>query len=106
MLQKLKTELVSSIVVTIFRETGGGWRVGGGGGGEGVFNWAGGRTGILEKISTQKLISFRQSNLFLQSFLMQSLSLSKISDMILTQFKAMLQFHAHLKHQKSRYQGD
>ena len=93
MLQKLKTELVSSIVVTIFRETGGGWR-----GGEGVFNWAGGRTGILEKISTQKLISFRQSNLFLQSFLMQSSSLSKISNMILTQFKAMLQFHAHLKH--------
>ena len=33
MLQKLKTELVSSIVVTIFRETGGGWRGGGGGGG-------------------------------------------------------------------------
>ena len=25
MLQKLKTELVSSIVLTIFRETGGGW---------------------------------------------------------------------------------
>ena len=93
MLQKLKTELVSSIVLTIFRETGGGW-------GGGLIG------GILEKISTQKLTSFRQSNLFLQSFPMQSLSLSKIFNMILTQFKAMLQFHAHLKHQKTRYQGD
>ena len=92
MLQKLKTELVSSIVLTIFRETGGGWG--------GLIG------GILEKISTQKLTSFRQFNLFLQSFPMQSLSLSKISNMILTQFKAMLQFHAHLKHQKTRYQGD
>ena len=92
MLQKLKTELVSSIVLTIFRETGGGWG--------GLIG------GILEKISTQKLTSFRQSNLFLQSFPMQSLSLSKIFNMILTQFKAMLQFHAHLKHQKTRYQGD
>ena len=95
MLQKLKTELVSSIVLTIFRETGGGW----GGGGRLI-------GGILEKISTKKLTSFRQFNLFLQSFPMQSLSLSKISNMILTQFKAMLQFHAHLKHQKTRYQGD
>ena len=41
---------------------------------------------ILEKKFTWKLISFRQSNFFLQTFLIKALSLTKISKMILTQF--------------------
>ena len=45
---------------------------------------------ILENKLTRKLISFRQSNLFFQSFLIKSLSLTKISNMVLTQFQAML----------------
>ena len=53
------------------------------------------KIGILEKKFTWKLISFRQSNFFLQSFLIRSLSLTKISKMILTQFYAMLQFYTH-----------
>ena len=35
-----------------------------------------------------------QSNLFLQSFLIQSLSIIKISNMILTKFKSKLQFYS------------
>ena len=35
----------------------------------------------------QKLISFKQSNLFLQRILIQNLCLTKISNMILTNFK-------------------
>ena len=41
---------------------------------------------ILEKKFTWKLISFRQSNFFLQTFLIKGLSLTNISKMILTQF--------------------
>ena len=63
------------------------------------------KTGILENKLTRKLISFRQSNLFLKSSLIKSLSLTKIYSMILTQFQAMLQFYTHLKHQKTRDQG-
>ena len=40
--------------------------------------------GILENKFTQKLILFMQSNLFLQSFLIQNLSPTKIYNMILT----------------------
>ena len=60
---------------------------------------------ILENKFTPKLISFRQSNLFLENFLIKNLSLTKISNMILTQFQAMLQFYTHLKHKKTRDQG-
>ena len=42
------------------------------------------------------MISFRQYNSFLQSFLIQSLSLTKISNMLLTQFQAMLQFYVNM----------
>ena len=44
-----------------------------------------------KKKLTRKLISLKQSNLFLQSFLIQNF-LTKTSNMILTQFQAMLQF--------------
>ena len=63
------------------------------------------KIGILNNKFTQKLISLRQSNLLLQSFPIKSLSLTKISNMILTQFQAVLQFCTHLKHcenQRSR----
>ena len=63
------------------------------------------KTGILENKFKRKFISFRQSNLFLQGFLIKCLSLTRISNMILTQFQAMLQFYIHLKHQKARGQG-
>ena len=63
------------------------------------------KIGILENKFTPKLISFRQSNLFLENFLIKNLSLTKISNMILTQFQAMLQFYTHLKHKKTRDQG-
>ena len=62
--------------------------------------------GILENKFRRKLISFRQSNLFFQSFLIKSLSLTKIPNMILIQFQAMLQSYTHLKHQKARNQGE
>ena len=61
---------------------------------------------ILENKFMRKLISLRQSNLFLQSFLIKSLSLTKTSNMILTQLQAILQFYIHLKHQKTRDQGE
>ena len=63
------------------------------------------KIGILKNKITRKLISFRQSNLFLQSFSIKSLSLTKISNMILTHFQAVLQFYTLLKHwenQRSR----
>ena len=47
----------------------------------------------LENKFTRKLILFRQSTLFLQSFLLQRLSLTKISNIILTQFQAVLQLY-------------
>ena len=50
------------------------------------------KTGILDNKFTRKLISFSQSNLFLKSSLIKSLSLTKVYSMILTQFQAMLQF--------------
>ena len=61
---------------------------------------------ILQNKSTQKLISFRQCNLILQSFLVKGLSLTEISNMILTQFQAMFQFYPHIKHQKTTNQGE
>ena len=64
------------------------------------------KIGILENKFTQKLILFRQSSLFLQSFLIKSLSLAKISKMILAQVQAMLQFYTHLKHQKTKDRGE
>ena len=51
------------------------------------------KIGILENKFTRKLILFKQSNLLLQSFLIQNLCLTKISNMILTQFQAILQFY-------------
>ena len=51
------------------------------------------KIGILENKFTQKLISFKQFSLFLQGFLIQNLCITKISNMILTQFQAMLQFY-------------
>ena len=50
------------------------------------------KIGILENKFAQKLILFKQSNLFPESSLIQSWSLTKISIMILTQFQATLQF--------------
>ena len=64
------------------------------------------KTDILQNKSTQKLISFRQCNLILQSFLVKGLSLTEISNLILTQFQAMFQFYTHLKHQKTRDEGE
>ena len=51
------------------------------------------KIGILENKFTQKLISFKQFSLFLQGFLIKNLCITKISNMILTQFQAMLQFY-------------
>ena len=45
----------------------------------------------------RKLIPSRQASLFLQSFLVQNLSLTKISNMILTHFQAMLKLYIPLK---------
>ena len=64
------------------------------------------KIGILKNKFTQKLISFRQSNLFLQSFPIKSLSLTKISNMILTQVQAVLQFYTRLKHCENQNQGE
>ena len=62
------------------------------------------KIGILENKFTRRLLSFKQSNLFLQSFVIKSLSRNKTSNIILTQFQAMLQFYTHLK-QKTRDNG-
>ena len=63
------------------------------------------RIGILENKFKSELISFRQSSLFLQSFLIQSLSLTKICNMIITQFQCW-NFALPKKHQKTRDQGE
>ena len=47
------------------------------------------KIGILQNKFTRKLLSSRQSSLFLQSFLIQNVPLTKI----LTQSQAMLQFY-------------